>query len=81
MKKKSPDADVIKNSEGLEYHPTDRFVHWSEKNRKVKMIKLRTAYDNIKLVKASLIKDLEFLMEAAYQSGIEDEADSNNPDL
>ena len=67
------------NYEGLECHPTDEYVHWTERDRKGLMLKLRPAYD--KIVSMDLKKELTILLEAAYDSGRSDEADCNNPDI
>ena len=57
----------MENWFGLECHPTDSFVHWSEsiKNRMHNAIKLRSAYDRLVGEDKQRIKDFELLVEAA----------------
>ncbi len=68
----------MKNWFGLDIHPTDSYIHWTvytDKDRLALAEKLRAAYD--KIVAAGLKEDLDFLTEAAYNSGVDDEADDN----
>ena len=50
---------------GHEYHPTDKFIHWSESVSKAieHSAKLKQAYNKIK--NAGLLNELEYLMEEA----------------
>ena len=70
---------MIKNWFGMESHATDYLIHWTCKNPEVTAKELRLAYDSI--VDAGLEDDLQLLLDAAYDSGRDDENDSNNPDL
>lgn len=74
-------ADKIINWFGEESHPTDSYVYWAggQKEVKARAKELRKAYD--KIIAAGLEKELEFLLSAAYDSGVSDESDTNNEDL
>ena len=60
---------------GMNPHVTDIFINWSEINPEKLAIKLRKSYDSV--VDAGFEDDLKFLMEVAYDSGADDEADNN----
>lgn len=38
---------MLTNWAGLSIHPTDEYVHWSDRDRVAKMHKLRAAWDTI----------------------------------
>lgn len=61
---------------GLEAHPTDSYVHWSlkDKEAKQKMIKLRQCWNKIP---EECIPELKTLLEAAYETGVDNEAESH----
>ncbi len=67
----------MKNWFGMEPHITDTYIHWTvkDKDREPMAIKLRNAYDAIK--SAGMTEELDILLEAAYESGVDDENDSN----
>ena len=67
----------MKNRFGMEPHITDTYIHWTVKDKDMKpmAIKLRNAYDAIK--SAGMMKELDILLEAAYESGVDDENDNN----
>lgn len=54
---------MLTNWVGLNIHPTDEYVHWSEKNPKETMQKLRNAYDAI--AELGQTDNLRMLLEAA----------------
>jgi tRNA A37 N6-isopentenylltransferase MiaA len=58
-----------------EYHVTDTYVHWSEKNPEDLKKELRKRYDAI--FDAGLEKELDFLLTIAYSAGIQDAADEH----
>jgi len=60
---------IIRNWAGIQAHPTDDYVHWTAKKPKEIMSKLRGPYDSI--VKAGFKKDLDILLDAAYNTGRE----------
>ena len=68
----------ILNWTKLPPHPTDTYVHWSDKNPVETMEKLRKAYDSLVGVDK---KALELLLDTAYEAGRSDEHDFNDPDL
>lgn len=78
-KSKNIKTTEIKNSFGMLIHPTDSYIHWGEKNPEDKANKLRMNYD--KIIQAGFKEELEYLLEEAYESGIDDENDNQNPDL
>jgi len=59
---------------GLESHPTDDYVHWSEKNPMEKMKKLRANWDYLTTDEID-INSLKILLDAAYQAGRQSEVD------
>lgn len=63
-----------KNWFGLEYHPTDDFIDWREKDPVSKATVLRAAYDKIKAF--GLKEELDILTSAAYDQGREDTLDN-----
>lgn len=63
----------MKNWFNLEDHPTDEYIHWSEKNVKDVAINLRMYYNNI--ANAGFKGELDFLMKQAYYTGRLDESD------
>jgi hypothetical protein len=65
----------IKNWAGLPIHPTDEYVHWSEKNVATKMQELRQHWDNV--VSAGSEESLKVLLSAAHQAGRQEEWDAN----
>ena len=67
----------MKNWFGIEPHITDSYIHWTvkDKDRVPMATKLRNAYDAI--VSAGMKEELDILLEAAYESGSDDEHDSN----
>lgn len=72
----------MKNWFGLDCHPTDTYLHWTmkDKEREKTALTLRAAYD--KIVAAGLKEELDILTHAAYNSGSDDERDSNaGPEL
>lgn len=74
------EVDACLNAYGLPYHPTDTYVHWREKDPICEMNKIRAIYDQI--INAGVTpKQLEELLQVAYYSGRDDQADNDNPDL
>jgi len=67
----------MKNWFGLEPHPTDEYIHWTQKNPKEVATKLRVAYDAI--VYVGLRNELEQLLASAYATGRDSELDYNDP--
>lgn len=63
----------MQNWFGLDPHPTDDMVHWSEKDPQKIAIPLREAYDSIVL--AGLKESLELLLEAKREATQMDAAD------
>ena len=68
----------MKNWFGQEPHPTDRYIHWSNKDMRKQAEKLRAAYD--KIIAVGLKDELDILTEGAYEEGRTDEFESTNPD-
>jgi len=64
----------MKNWFGMNSHVTDIFINWSEINPEKLAIKLRKSYDSV--IDAGFEDDLKFLMEVAYDSGVDDETDN-----
>ena len=60
---------------GLEYHPTDSYIDWRDRDRVEKATKLRAAYD--KIVELGLVDELKILTDAAYSQGSLDECDAH----
>jgi len=60
---------------GMNPHVTDIFINWAEISPEKLAIKLRKSYDSV--VDAGFEDDLKFLMEVAYDSGVDDETDNN----
>ena len=69
-------TDVVLNAYGLPFHPTDTYVHWTEKDPIAKMKELRVAYEALGDVNK---KALEVLLSAAWNSGY-DNAEDNHQD-
>ena len=67
----------MKNWFGMEPHITDTYIHWTvkEKDMEPMAMKLRAAYDTI--IAAGMKEELDILLRAAYESGGDDEHDSN----
>ena len=67
----------MKNWFGMEPHITDTYIHWTVKDKDIVPMatKLREAYDAFE--SAGMKKELDILLEAAYESGVDDENDSN----
>ena len=67
----------MKNWFGATSHPTDQYITWRDKDASSKAVELRNAYDL--LVKDSMenVNALNILLEAAYDSGREQEAELN----
>lgn len=51
----------MKNFVGLDFHPSDDLVHWSDKDKVKKMEAAREAWDKIKA--AGLEKELRYLLD------------------
>lgn len=74
------DVDPCLNAYGLPFHNTDTYIHWTEKEPVIKMKKLREAYEALTKGDKSLVKHLETLMQAAYDSGSDDQRDDDDDD-
>ena len=61
---------------GLEYHPTDSYIDWRDRDRIEKATKLRAAYD--KIIELGLKDELKLLLDAAYSQGTLDELDAHS---
>jgi len=72
------DVDPCLNARGLPYHATDTYIHWTERDPVTKMKELREAYDALTKGDKSLIEHLETLLQAAYNSGGDDERDNES---
>lgn len=59
-------SNKTKNWLGLDAHPTDNYVHWTERDPEKLMLELRERYD--KIVSAGLEKELKFLLDSAWNS-------------
>lgn len=67
-----------KNWFGKNFHETDEYIHWADKNPEETANKLRLAWDKL----VAIDKDsLKTLLDVAYKAGARDEADNNDPDL
>ena len=68
---------MIINWFGLESHPTDTYIHWTEpqKERLKKAERLRKAYDAI--IAAGLEDELTDLLAEARTAGQDDEREAN----
>ena len=64
---------MSKNWFGLDHHFTDRFIHWSVRDKKKMAEELRPKWD--KLTEKVDVKDLEWVAELGYQQGADDAAE------
>ena len=66
---------MIINYFGMEIHPTDVYIYWTEKKKEKEAKRLREAYD--KITASGLEKELKVLLTVAYESGGIDESEAH----